>query len=126
MNLLLDTCTLLWSAREPTRLPHRVRDLLLDSSVMLSVSVVSAWEISVKPSLGVKDSMRWCRTAAANLHAAILPVRLEHIGVLQRLPSLHKDPFDRMLIAQAVLANLKLVTGDEAIQRYSAVHTIWE
>lgn len=126
MNLLLDTCTLLWAARDPAHLPRRARDLLLNPDAALFVSVVSAWEIAVKPALGVDDPAGWCRTAAANLQATILPVRLQHISALQNLPPLHKDPFDRMLIAQAAADGLDLVTGDRALRRYPGIRIVWD
>jgi PIN domain nuclease of toxin-antitoxin system len=59
--------------------------------------------------------------AAGKLHASILPIRLDHIAALQTLPFLHQDPFDRMLIAQALAAKATLVTNDDAIPRYGAV-----
>jgi PIN domain nuclease of toxin-antitoxin system len=127
MNLLLDTCVLLWAAREPARLPGRVRNLfLVEPDVALFISVVSAWEISVKPALGLVDAAGWFRTAATQLRATILPIRLEHIAALQTLPVLHKDPFDRMLLAQAVAEQLDLVTGDETLRRYPGIRILWE
>src|SRR5690349_10369004 len=110
MTALLDTCTLLWAAREPERLPARVRDLLLDPGEELIISVVSAWEIALKPMLAVADVTRWIRQSARHLHARVLPVRLEHIATLEKLPARHRDPFDRLLIAQAVAAQYALLT----------------
>jgi len=118
VTFLLDTCVILWAAREPSRLPRRVRNLLIDSTHALTISVASAWEIAVKPDLGVADPASWFRTAAEKLHASILPIRLDHIAVLKSLPYLHKDPFDRMLIAQTLSIKAELITNDEAIRRY--------
>ena len=126
MNALLDTCAVLWAARRPERLSARVRGLLLDPATELTVSVVSAWEIALKPELGIDDVARWFREAARNLQARILPVRLEHIGALEKLPRLHRDPFDRLLIAQAVSGQLALVTSDQAIAKYPEAACIWE
>jgi PIN domain nuclease of toxin-antitoxin system len=125
VNFLLDTCVILWAARNPSRLTPRVRDLLLDPKNEVTASVVSAWEIAVKPTLGISDPARWFRIAAEKLKASILPVRLEHIALLQTLPLLHRDPFDRILIAQALSANAELVTPDEAIRQYAAVRSVW-
>ena len=72
---------------------------LLDPQNELVISVASAWEITVKPELGIYDVAEWFRTAARKLQARILPVQLDHIAVLGTLRSIHKDPFDRMLIA---------------------------
>jgi PIN domain nuclease of toxin-antitoxin system len=126
MTSLLDTCIILWAAREPNRLSARVRDLLLDPREELVFSVVSAWEIVLKPQLDISDGARWLRQAARNLQASILPVRLEHIAALEKLPLRHRDPFDRLLIAQAVASQLALVTADEAIRSYPEVHCVWD
>jgi PIN domain nuclease of toxin-antitoxin system len=126
MTLLLDTCAVLWAARQPERLSAGVRDLLLDSREEVVVSIVSAWEIALKPQLGITDVARWFRQAARHLHARILPVRLEHIAALEKLPARHRDPFDRLLIAQAVAGQLALVTSDEAIEKYPEVQCVWD
>ena len=126
MNALLDTCAVLWSARQPERLPARVRALLLDPRSELTVSVVSAWEIALKPELGIADVAGWFREAARHLQARILPVRLEHIAALATLPMRHRDPFDRLLVAQAVAGELVLVTCDEAIAGYREAQCIWD
>ena len=126
MTALLDTCAVLWAARQPERLSARVRALLLDSESELTVSVVSAWEITLKPELGIVDVARWFREAARHLTARILPIRLEHIAALENLPVRHRDPFDRLLIAQAVVGQLALVTADQAIANYPEVLCIWK
>lgn len=126
MNSLLDTCTVMWAARQPERLSARVRALLLNPHEELVCSVVSAWEVALKPQLGIADVARWFRQAAHHLHARILPVRLEHIAALEKLPVRHRDPFDRLLIAQAVAGQLALVTPDDAIRTYAEVECIWD
>jgi len=125
MTSLLDTCAVLWAARQPERLSARVRAVLLDGRQELVLSVVSAWEIALKPELRVADVAGWFRQAARHLHARILPIRLEHIAALERLPLRHRDPFDRLLIAQAVAGRFALVTPDEAITKYPEVECIW-
>jgi len=125
MSALLDTCAVLWAARQPERLSPRVRALLLDEGEELVLSVVSAWEIALKPALGIADVAGWFRQAARNLQAEILPVRLEHVAALEKLPPRHRDPFDRLLVAQAVAGKLALVTPDEAIQNYPEVDCVW-
>jgi PIN domain nuclease of toxin-antitoxin system len=90
------------------------------------LSVVSAWEIALKPELGIADVARWFRQAARNLQARILPVRLEHIAALEKLPLLHRDPFDRLLIAQAAAGQLALVTADDAIRSYREAQCVWD
>ena len=76
----LRTCAVLWASRQPERLSARVRSLLLDSREELVLSVVSAWEIALKPELGITDVARWFRQAARNLHARILPHRTTGAG----------------------------------------------
>jgi hypothetical protein len=80
MNAFLDTYALLWAARQPERLSAPVRALLLHPDTELTVSVVSAWEIALKPELGVDDVARSFREAARHLHPRILPVRLEQLN----------------------------------------------
>ena len=126
MTLLLDTCTVLWAARQPARLSARVRHLLLDPREELVLSVVSAWEIALKPALEIRDAAVWFRGAARQLQARILPVRLEHIAALEQLPPRHRDPFDRLLVAQAAADQLALVTEDEAIRRYPEARCVWD
>lgn len=126
MIALLDTSVVLWAARQPERLSARVRDLLLDPQSELVLSVVSAWEITLKSELGIRDVADWFRAAARNLQARILPIRLEHIAMLEKLPALHRDPFERLLVAQAAVGKLALLTSDESIQKYPEVTCIWE
>jgi PIN domain nuclease of toxin-antitoxin system len=88
--------------------------------------VVSAWEITLKPQLGIAEATRWFRQAVVNLQAGILPVRLEHVAALEKLPPRHRDPFDRLLIAQAIAGEFALVTPDKAIRRYPEVQWEWD
>lgn len=125
MTALLDTCVILWAAREPNQLSARVRRLVLDPREELVCSVVSAWEIALKAELGIVDVANWFRQAAGNLQASILPVRLEHVAELEKLPPRHRDPFDRLLIAQAIVSQLPLVTSDAGIQKYKEVRCVW-
>ncbi len=126
MTFLLDTCAVLWAARVPERLSSRVRNLLSDPGTELVLSVVSAWEIAIKPELGIADAARWFRVAARQLQARILPVRLDHVAALQKLPPRHRDPFDRLLLAQAAAGQLALITADDAIRSYPEVHSVWD
>lgn len=119
MRLLLDTHVLLWSLAEPRKLSGRARDALEDAANEVFVSAVSGWEIAVKRTLGKLE-------APDNLEAGImrhsfLPLNLtfahaEHAGTL---PPHHGDPFDRMLVAQAQIEGLVLVTSDARISLYS-------
>ena len=128
MNLLLDTCTFLWIAADASDLSKNARELFLDRENEVYLSAVSAWEISVKNALGklpLPTSPDMFVPFQRERHGiAALP--LDEIAALQlpKLPALHQDPFDRMLICQAIAAGLVILTPDEQISRYP-VRCIW-
>lgn len=122
---LLDTSTLLWALGSPERLSPRARRLV-DAGENV-VSVASYWEVVLKTQKGlltIADLATWWRRATELVAARVLPIRASHVAALAALPMLHRDPFDRILIAQAVAEGLDLVTNDETIGEYP-VHTIW-
>lgn len=122
---LLDTSTLLWALGEPERLSPRSRRLI-DAGENV-VSVASYWEVVIKTQKGllsISDLATWWRQATELAVARILHIRATHITALAALPILHKDPFDRILIAQAKAEGLGLVTGDASISAYP-IQTIW-
>ncbi|MCU0761379.1 MAG: type II toxin-antitoxin system VapC family toxin [Steroidobacteraceae bacterium] len=123
MNLLLDTHLLLWSAGDPQRLPGPARALIEDPTHGLVFSVASLWEVEIKRSLDRADF----RVDTALLRRGLLdngyrelPVRGEHVLALGALPPLHRDPFDRLLVAQAQVEGLLLLTHDQALAAYPA------
>ena len=121
MNLLLDTHLLLWAASEPQRLSAKARAMLLDSANQLVFSSASLWEISIKNGLARSnfnvDPRRLWRLLLVNGYLE-LPVTSEHTVALTDLPPLHQDPFDRILIAQARVEGLTLLTADKALAKY--------
>ena len=122
---LLDTSTLLWALGSPERLSLRARRRV-DAGDNV-VSVASYWEVVVKTQKGllsISDLPTWWRQATELVAARVLPIRASHVTALAALPMLHKDPFDRILIAQAVAEGLEFVTNDEPISAYP-VRTIW-
>ena len=122
---LLDTSTLLWALESPERLSPRARRLV-DAGENI-VSVASFWEVVIKTQKGlltIADLATWWRRATELVAARVLPIRASHVTALAALPMLHKDPFDRILIAQAVAEGLDFVTNDEPISDYP-VRTIW-
>ena len=122
---LLDTSTLLWALGSPERLSPRARRLV-DAGENI-VSVASYWEVVIKVQKGlltIADVATWWRRATELTAAHVLPIRASHVTALSALPLLHRDPFDRILIAQAVAEGLDFVTNDEPISEYS-VRTIW-
>jgi len=121
MNLLLDTHILLWAAGETEKLSDKVRSLLLDEANKLYFSSASIWEIVIKRSLGRDDfkvdPVRLRKMLVINGYTE-LSVDSGHALEVDRLPPLHKDPFDRMLLAQARAEGFLLVTADVQIVRY--------
>jgi PIN domain nuclease of toxin-antitoxin system len=121
VNLLLDTHILLWAAGQPDRLSEKCRDLLLNPSNNLFFSAASLWEISIKFRLGRSDfnvDPDLLRRMLL-LHAyRELPVNGEHAIAVSILPSLHKDPFDRLLITQARTEEMLLITSDTFVAAY--------
>ncbi|MFC7623945.1 type II toxin-antitoxin system VapC family toxin [Microlunatus sp. GCM10028923] len=121
MRVLLDTHLLLWAAAEPDRLPAAAREIIEDAGHELIFSVASIWELAIKSGLGradfLVDALGFQR---ALLHAGYveLPVRGEHAADVAELPPHHKDPFDRILVAQARAEGLTLVTSDPLVARY--------
>lgn len=121
MNLLLDTHILLWAAGQPERLPATMRELLLDSTNQPWFSAAILWEITIKRGLGrndfVVDPRQLWRGLLLNGYRE-LPVSTEHALTVEQLMPLHKDPFDRLLLAQAVCEDMQLLTMDRALLAY--------
>lgn len=118
VTFLLDTHVLLWAVAAPERIPNDVRDVLTDTRHGLVVSAVSAWEVATKVRLGKLDAASLVRTwdrRIAGIGATQLPITAEHALYAGEMPWDHRDPFDRMLVAQATLEDLSLVTVDQAI-----------
>jgi PIN domain nuclease of toxin-antitoxin system len=118
MNLLLDTQVLVWCLAADRRLRNAARQAIEDDANRVWVSAASAWEIEIKAALGklrVPDDLLTQMTA---IRFDELPVRIEHALFLRRLPALHRDPFDRILIAQALCEGFTLVTADPVLREY--------
>jgi PIN domain nuclease of toxin-antitoxin system len=121
MILLLDTHVLLWAAGQPERLPPAVRELLEEPDNELVFSVASLWEIAIKQSLGRKDfqvDARLLRRGLLENCYRELEIKGEHAVALAGLPPIHKDPFDRMLVAQSMIEGILLLTADPQVARY--------
>jgi PIN domain nuclease of toxin-antitoxin system len=124
LKLLLDTHAALWFLSGDERLSDSARDHLIDESNRVLLSAAVVWEISIKRSLGkliVPDDY-----LAVLLDADIqpLPVSVEHAAAVERLPAHHRDPFDRMLVAQAELEGAAIVSRDDALRPYD-VALLW-
>jgi len=118
---LLDTHMVLFSMFQSNRLSVSAKTAIASGSNVLSV--VSYWEVmvkSMKGTLDVGDPRVWWQEALEQLAATALPIRPEHVAAVHGLAPIHKDPFDRMLVAQATVEGLVLVTADAQIRRYAS------
>jgi len=118
MNLLLDTHVLLWCLGFPDRLRRETRRKIEAPETVVFVSAASAWEIEMKRALGKLKAPLDLDEQIEEKRFTELPVRIRHIRELQALPDLHRDPFDRMLVAQAIADNLMVVTSDDKVRAY--------
>ncbi|MCQ8894988.1 type II toxin-antitoxin system VapC family toxin [Limnobacter humi] len=122
MNLILDTHIALWAITDHPRLPQQARQWIESSRSHIWVSVASLWEIAIKHSLGrgvmpvsASEAKRYFEQAGYFL----LPIEAEHAVAVAELPPIHQDPFDRILVAQALTEPLKLLTHDATVAKYS-------
>lgn len=121
MILLVDTHLLLWAAGQPQKLSRKARRLLEDAGSQLWFSAASLWEVAIKHALGRKDFQvepHRLRRALIDNGWQELAISSEHALATLNLPPIHKDPFDRMLIAQAQVEGVILVTSDDVVARY--------
>ena len=121
MKLLLDTHIVLWAAGQPERLSESARTLLTKPENVLFFSAASMWEIVIKRGLGRKDfevNPRRLRKMLIAHGYTELPVTAEHAFTVETLPLLHKDPFDRLLLAQARTEGMLLLTVDTSVSQY--------
>src|SRR3984885_11090710 len=121
MKLLLDTHLLLWAAGEPRRLSKRARTLIGNPDNELLFSPASLWEVAIKRGLGRDDfkvDARLLRRGLLDNGYSELPIISDHIVVTDSLPLIHKDPFDRILVAQATVEGITLLTVDSLVSQY--------
>jgi PIN domain nuclease of toxin-antitoxin system len=122
VNILLDTHIALWAIADSPKLPAAARDLILAQTSTIFVSVASIWEIGIKFSLQRGDMPVSGKAALHYFREAgyrILPVEAEHAAAVEALPLHHQDPFDRLLVAQALTEPLRLISHDRQVARYS-------
>lgn len=121
MKLLLDTHLLLWAAGLPERLPVEAARLIEDEANTLLFSAASLWEVAIKSGLGRDDfrvDARLLRRGLLDNGYEELPILSAHAVMVDTLPEIHKDPFDRMLVAQAQHEGITLLTSDAIVARY--------
>lgn len=122
MNLLLDTHVGLWAITDSPKLPQTARELILSPKATIWVSVASLWEITIKHSLGRgdmpvsgEDALRYFQESGYRM----LPIEAEHTVAVGGLAPHHHDPFDRILVAQALIEPMRLMTHDPLVAKYS-------
>ncbi len=122
MKLLLDTHLLIWAADSIERVPVGARALMADQDNELLFSVASIWEVAIKRGLNRPDfqvDARMLRRGLIDNGYCELPLLSEHVVAIDALPLIHKDPFDRLLIAQAMVEGITLLTDDATLTQYS-------
>jgi PIN domain nuclease of toxin-antitoxin system len=128
LRALLDTHSFLWWATDDPRLSRRASDFISDPGNLLSFSVISVWEILLKARTGrlpiPGDVAEFVKVRIERYRLALLNLDLAHLTELYSLPAHHRDPFDLLLVAQAQVEKLPLVTGDAKIKSYD-VEVIW-
>jgi len=120
-TVILDTHLLLWTALCPDRLSNDARNILSNEQIALVFSVASIWEIAIKCSLGRTDftvDARLLRRGLLDNGYRELVITSEHAVAIDTLPQIHKDPFDRILVAQAIVEGITLLTADPVVARY--------
>jgi PIN domain nuclease of toxin-antitoxin system len=121
MKLLLDTHLLLWAAGEPQRLSKQARRLIDNPENELLFSAASLWEVAIKRGLGREDfkvDARLLRRGLLDNGYSELPIISDHVVATESLPPIHKDPFDRVLVAQATVEGVTLLTIDSLVSQY--------
>lgn len=121
MKLLLDTHLLLWAAGSPNLLPEQARRMLEDMQNQLFFSAASLWEIAIKRGLGRDDfqvDARVLRRGLLDNGYTEIPIGSDHAVFIESLPPIHKDPFDRILVAQANVEGITLLTADAQVAKY--------
>ena len=124
---LLDTHTAIWFFNGDNALPQSVNEIIRDFNNPIYLSMASAWELAIKIGIG---KLKFCGKAAGFIRLAtenditIMNIKSEHLTILETLPHIHRDPFDRLLIATAISEQMTLITADENIVKYNVPH-LW-
>jgi PIN domain nuclease of toxin-antitoxin system len=123
MNLLLDTHVFLWFVNDHPKLSNHLKDLIEDDDNVSYLSMASLWEMSIKFNLGKltlePDYEEFVEREVITSSIKLLKIELEHFKINAALPFHHRDPFDRLIIAQAVVENLPIISVDSAFDKYS-------
>lgn len=121
MKYLIDTQILLWALEESENLSVRSKNLLLDSSNVLYVSIASLWEIAIKLSISkleLRQSLAQIVQVLPQMDISVLPIIPTHVLAVESLPLIHRDPFDRIIIAQSIAENIDVISSDGVFGQY--------
>ncbi len=118
MRLLIDSNAFIWMVSQPRELSAASRDAIVDPANQRFLSMSAIWEIAIKLSIGKLSLPGTLQAAANSMGAEMLPITMTHIGRVQTLPLHHRNPFDRMMIAQAMEEGLTIVTRDRHFRAY--------
>jgi PIN domain nuclease of toxin-antitoxin system len=127
MRVLLDTHMLLWLLNNPDLLPHKADQIIFDPNNIVFISSISFWEIAIKTAIGklkLETSLEDLESICENSNLILIAFHGNHALEVAKLPDHHKDPFDRALIAQAKLEQMKLLTHDTLLPQYGDVVSI--
>jgi len=127
MELLIDTQSFIWFTEDDPRMPSKIKSLLNNKDNALLLSIVSLWEITIKIGIGKLKLQKSLSDMINDIYEdgfEILPIKLSHLLELSRLVPIHKDPFDRMIIAQGLAENIPVISSDRVFFEYP-IHAIW-
>jgi PIN domain nuclease of toxin-antitoxin system len=127
MDILLDTCSTLWYFNGNDEMPQSARETILNSENTIYVSIATIWEVAIKMSIGKLDfnsGIDGFINAIEDEGFLLLDITTKHIKAVNELPFVHRDPFDRMIVAQAIVEELPIMTTDSDIIKYE-IETIW-
>jgi len=127
VDILLDTHAVLWFLEGNEKMPYTARDTICNAENNIYVSIVSLWEVAIKVSGGkltLVDGIEGFTKAVEENGFLLLEVAPEHIKVVADLPFIHRDPFDRMLVAQAIVSDMSIMTIDDNIAKYD-INSVW-
>jgi len=121
MNLLIDTQSFIWFIEDNSKMPTKIKDIMNCESNVLLLSIVSLWEMTIKTSMGKLKMQRSIDNVIKNISEEgfeILPIKSNHLLTLSKLEFIHRDPFDRMIIAQGISENIPVISSDSVFKEY--------
>ena len=126
--MLLDTEVFIWASMQPEKLSRTALKVCESASYQLLVSIASIWEILIKTQKGkllIDNPRDWFNINVQRLNATVVPIRLRDVYAMANLPELHRDPFDRMIMAQTVTDRIPLISCDRMIRQYPIFACVW-